>query len=187
MAKQQQQSAVAERQAPLRTTYANNGGEAISVKRVLTVETPTTDVWHGTVAADGFPGVAWEYGIDTKVGGYDDLPNPGHLLCAALAACMESTVRMIADHLRVGINHLEVEVVGDADVRGCLAMDSSIRSGFRKLRCEIRIEPSGEVNERLMQTVLDQAERLCVTLDTLRNGVPIEVSAEIATPAVAPA
>ena len=183
---EQQQSSVAERQTPLRMTYTKDGGEAISVKRVRTVETPTTDAWHGTVTADGFPDVAWEYGIDTKVGGYDDLPNPGHVLCAALAACMESTVRMVADHLRVGISRLEVEVVGDADVRGCLAMDSSIRSGFRQLRCEIRLEPSGEVDERLLQVVLDQAERLCVTLDTIRNGVAIEVSAEIATPAVAP-
>ncbi len=179
-----QQSAVADRQAPLRRLYADSAEEAISVKRVRTVETPKTDVWHGTVSAIGFPDVTWEYGIDTKVGGDDDLPNPGHVLCAALAACMESTIRMVADHLRVGIAHLEVEVVGDADVRGCLAMDRSIRSGFRQLRCEVKLQPSGEVNERLLQKVLDQAEQLCVTLDTLRNGVPIDIVAHVAEPAI---
>lgn len=179
-----QQSDVAKRQAPLRTTYATDHDAAISVKQVRTVETPATDVWHGTVAAVGFPGVTWEYGIDSKVGGYDDLPNPGHVLCAALAACMESTIRMIADHLGVGIERLEVEVVGDADVRGCLAIDRSVRSGFRQLRCEIDLQPSGEVNDRLVQMVLDQAEQLCVTLDTLRNGVPIEIAAHVAKSAV---
>src|SRR3972149_1890052 len=140
-------SVVASRQAPLRQTYAEDNEEAITCKRVRTVETSNTDVWHGTVAAVDYPDVAWQYGIDAQVGGYDDLPNPGHVLCAALAACMDSTVRMIADHLGVGIEHLEVEVAGDVDVRGCMAIDSSVRAGFRHLQCEIRLRPDPTANE----------------------------------------
>lgn len=174
-----QHSIVATRQAPLRRIYTGDGTQAITVKRVRTVQTPTTDAWHGTVEAVDYPTVQWEYGIDAKVGGYDDLPNPGHILCAALAACMDSTVRMIADHLGVGIEHLEVEVVGEVDVRGCLAMDPSVRSGFQQLRCEVRLEPAEGADERLVGVLLQQTEKLCVTLDTLRRGVPVDVAAHL--------
>ena len=77
--------------------------------------------------------------IDDTVGGFDDLPNPGHLLCAALAACMDSAVRMIADRLGVRIERLEVEVNGDADVRGSLAMSRSVRPGFRQMQCRLAL------------------------------------------------
>lgn len=179
------ESVVADRQKPLRQQYNDRPEAAISVKRVRTVETANTDVWHGTVASLSHEGVAWDYGIDDTVGGYDDLPNPGHLLCAALAACIESTIRMIADHLGVGIEHLEVEVVGDADVRGCLAIDKSIRPGFRQIRCEVRLQPAAGADPRRVQKVLSQAELLCVTLDTIRNGVPVEVVTEVGVPSAA--
>lgn len=181
------QSIVATRQAPLRRVYAEETQRAITVKRVRTVETSTTDALHGTVEAVDYPAVRWEYGIDKKVGGYGDLPNPGHILCAALAGCMDSTVRMIADHLGVGIEHLEVEVVGEVDVRGCMAMESSIRPGFRQLRCEIRLQPAQGADERLVRVLLDQAEKLCVTLDTLRSGVPVNVKAHVGAPSKTPA
>ncbi len=174
-----QRSIVATRQAPLRQRYDEDNAEAVTVKRVRTVETPATDAWHGTIEAVDHPGARWEHGIDAKVGGYDDLPNPGHILCAALAGCMDSTVRMIADHLGVGIEHLEVEVVGEVDVRGCLAMDPSVRSGFQQLRCEVRLEPAEGVDERLAGVLLQQTEKLCVTLDTLRRGVPVDVAAHL--------
>lgn len=174
-----QSSIVATRQAPLRRAYNDDSGQAITVKRVRTVETPTTDALHGTVEAVGFP-VNWEYGIDAKVGGYDDLPNPGHILCAALAGCIDSTVRMIADHLGVPIEHLKVEVAGEVDVRGCLAMDSTVRPGFQGLRCSVQIQTPSSVDERLVRTLLRQTELLCVTLDTLRNGVPVELTTNVA-------
>jgi uncharacterized OsmC-like protein len=46
-------------------------------------------------------GASFEYGIDEKVGGLSDRPNPGDLLCAALAACEDGTIRMVAGLLGV--------------------------------------------------------------------------------------
>ena len=166
-------------QADLRRTYAIDPGQAISKKRVRTEERPTTDALHGTVAMERFPGVSWDYGIDSKVGGLDDLPNPGHLLCAALAACMDSTIRMIAGHLGVGIERLEVDVEGDVDVRGCMAMDNAVRPGFRGLDCTVRLQPVAGADPQRVRILVAQAERLCVTLDTLRNGVPVTVSSNV--------
>lgn len=173
-------SLVARRQDPLRPLYREDPTKALSYKEVHTFYDGATDAVHGRVLATGFPEVAWDYGIDDKVGGFDDLPNPGHLLCAALAACMDSTVRMIADRLGVRIERLEVEVNGDADVRGCLAMSRSVRPGFRQMKCRLALGLDPSVDPQVGAMLVQQAEKLCVTLDTLRNGTPIAVHFEVA-------
>jgi len=171
-------SVIAARQAPLREAFTREPAHALSIKRVITVPRPATDAVHGTVLVPEY-GVEWSYGIDHKVGGLHDLPNPGHLLCAALASCVDSTVRMLADHAGLGVDHLEVEVIGDADVRGCLAMEASVRSGFRQISCTIRLVVAEGADPRTVEGILRYAERLCVTLDTLRDGVPVSVTHEV--------
>ena len=173
-------SLVARRQEPLGSLYREDPTKALSYKEVRTLYTGSTDAVHGRVVPTGFPEVAWDYGIDDKVGGFDDLPNPGHLLCAALAACMDSTVRMIADRLGVRIERLEVEVNGDADVRGCLAMSRTVRPGFRQMQCRLTLELDPGVDPQVGAMLVRQTEKLCVTLDTLRNGTPITVELEVA-------
>lgn len=171
-------SALSARQRDLRTRYVGDPSAARTVKRVRTVQTASTDAVHGSVVPEGFANTVWDYGIDSKVGGLDDLPNPGHVLCAALAACMDSTIRMLAERLGVIIEELEVEVEGDVDVRGCLAMEASVRPGFRELSCTVSCRPAAATDPKDLALIFDHAERLCVTLDTLRNGVPIVVSTE---------
>lgn len=168
-------SNVATRQAPLVATYRQSPEQALSFKCARTVQGPETDPFHGSVALEGYPEVHWDYGIDAKIGGFDDLPNPGHLLCAALAGCMDSTIRMLADHAGVRIEHLEVEVSGDVDVRGCLVVDPSVRMGFRQMHCDVRLELDPSTPSRIAEILLRKAEELCVTLDTLRNGTSITV------------
>lgn len=175
-------SLVARRQDSFRQLYREDPTKAVSHKQVRSLYTGTTDAVHGSVAPTGFPEIAWHYGIDAKVGGFDDLPNPGHLLCAALAACMDSTVRMIADRLGVRIERLEVEVNGDADVRGCLALNRSVRSGFRQMQCRLVMTLDPQVDPQVGAMLVQQAEMLCVTLDTLRNGTTIAVDFELTQP-----
>ena len=105
------------------------------------------------------------------------------MLCAALAACMDSTVRMIADRLGVRIERLEVEVDGNADVRGCLAMSRAVRPGFRQMQCRLALQLDPAADPKVGAMIVQQAETLCVTLDTLCNGTTIAVSFEVAHPA----
>lgn len=177
-----QKSEAARRQRPLVEAYRRDPEQAISVKHVRTLETPATDAWHGTVTTVDYPGAPIAYGIDAKVGGDDDLPNPGHILVAALAACLESTTRIVADHQGVGIAHLEVDVVGDVDLRGSLAVTREVRAGFRGIRAEITLRPEPGTDPGRVERVLRAVDRLCITLETLRNGVPVEVSTTVETP-----
>jgi len=176
-------SLVAQRQAPLRETFRKDPSQALSYKEVHAHYEGKGDPLHSTVRPARFPQVAWDIGIDDKVGGYDDLPNPGHLLCAALAACVDTTVRMLADHMGARIERLDVKVNGDVDVRGCLAMTRSVRPGFRYMNCHLEIELDPAVDPQVAALLVKQAEKLCVTLDTLRHGTPVAVSFELTEPA----
>ncbi|GAB89238.1 OsmC family protein [Gordonia rhizosphera] len=170
----------ARRQAPLRRAFADDPTKAISIKHVTSETGTHTDEWHGRIVAPDFPGTTWDYGIDAKVGGDDDLPNPGHLLCAALAACLESTTRIVADHLGIEIEDLTVDVVGDVDVRGCLALDRTVRPGFRRIDAEISLRTAPGTDDTLVELLLGQVDALCVTLDTIRHGVQVDLTSTVA-------
>jgi uncharacterized OsmC-like protein len=123
---------------------------------------------------DGY-GVSQRLGIDRAVGGDHDLPNPGDLLCAALAACADATVRMVAALLGVPILDLRVQVTGEMDVRGCLSIAPSVKVGFRSMQCVVQLRVPGGVDPQRLAALTKSAERSCVNLDTLRSGVSVEL------------
>lgn len=175
------EASVRELQTPLRELYAERPEEAITFKRVRAVDAPDSDVLHGQVVATApeYDDVVWRYGTDRKLGGPHDAPNAGEILCAALAACMDNVYRMLASHLGIELLDLEVEVTGDVDVRGCMAIDPKVRPGFRWMAVDVKATPAPGTEPRLLEALKGGAERLCVTLDTLRDGVPVEVRAAV--------
>jgi uncharacterized OsmC-like protein len=168
-------SLVAERQTPLRGAYIEDPERARTVKWSATVMSAETDALHSVVHIGKSYGVSLRTGIDHAVGGDHDLPNPGDLLCAALAVCKDGSVRMIADLLGIPIVDLQVEVTGDVDVRGCLAIDRAVKVGFRLMTCRVHLRVPSDIDPRRIATLQKQAEQSCVNLDSLRSGVPVDL------------
>ncbi|PVV11756.1 MAG: hypothetical protein B6D77_06235 [gamma proteobacterium symbiont of Ctena orbiculata] len=168
---------VRDRQTPLQQRYQVNPDEALINDQARTSGGVENDPFHGTVHP-GKPdtSVALHFGIHSAVGGYHDAPNPGDLLCAALAACLDSTLRIIADRLGVRLQSLEVAVLGEVDVRGTLMVDRMVQVGFHKMSCRIDIQAEKQTDPRLVEKLIAAAEHSCVTLQTLRSGVNVETS-----------
>ena len=132
-------SLVRERQAPLRAAYAEHPEDAVTHKHATTHTEPGLDCLHGIVKpGEGF-NVTWRTGIDRTVGGDHDGPNPGDVLCAALASCMDGMVRMVADIMAIDLTDVSVEVDGEVDVRGTMAIDPTAPVGFRSMRCTVHL------------------------------------------------
>jgi uncharacterized OsmC-like protein len=174
-AKDEKASLLAERQAPLRRAYVEDPERARTVKWAATANSAETDALHSVVHIGSGYGVSQRTGIDRAIGGDHDLPNPGDLLCSALAACKDGTIRMIAALLGIPILDLKVEVTGDVDVRGCLAMDRAVKVGFRSMSCSVHLRVPADIEAKRIATLQKQAERSCVNLDTLRSGVPVDL------------
>ena len=136
------------------------------------------DPFHGEVEIGDGHGASLRFGLDRSVGGLHDAPNPGDLLCAALAACEDGTIRMIANLLGVELIGLEVEVNGELDVRGCLAADAGVRVGFDALACNVRLAAVEGTDRKRLDALVAAAERYCVNQDTLRGGIEVTTAAE---------
>lgn len=89
-------------QDPLRQRYETTPEAARVTDRAKTTGTDLSDPWRGAVQPGSEDhGVAWAFGVHRGIGGPHDAPVPGDLLCAALAACLDSAVRLIANRLGV--------------------------------------------------------------------------------------
>ena len=125
-------------------------------------------------------GVVWPFGIHRAVAGDHDAPNPGDMLCAALAACLDSSIRMIADRLGVTLRAGEVAVTTNVNVRGTLVVDRNVPVGFQRMRCEVNLQAVEGTDAELIEKLVAASEHSCVNLQTLRSGVPVETRLNLA-------
>lgn len=123
--------------------------------------------------------VEWPVGIHKAVGGDHDLPNPGNMLAAALAACIDTTTRIIANRLSIQIKKLQVTVCTKADVRGTLVVDRNVPVQFQEMECSIELQAKEDANTKLLERLHKAVEYSCVNLQTLRNGVDVKTNLEI--------
>jgi len=191
---------VGARQDPLRQRYKSMPEEAIVTEWARTSGNRVDDPFHTTVElAESTGGPILDFmppeahtdypltdiriplGIHRAIGGDHDLPNPGNLLSAALAACLDSTIRIIANRLGVELEKLEIAVSATADTRGTLVVDRTVPVGFHKMGCEIYLKPEKNSDKRLVERVISAAEYSRVNLRTLTEGVPVDVRTQIDT------
>ena len=116
-------------------------------------------------------------GVHPAVGGDGDAPVPGELLSAALASCMDSTIRIIANRLSIELTHLQVAASAEADVRGTLKLKHSIPVGFQKMHLSVDLETKAGTKSQMIKTLLSAAEASCVVLQTLKH--PPEITTQI--------
>jgi uncharacterized OsmC-like protein len=171
-------SLVQRRQDPLRAHYRGNPTEAWISDGAQTISACGGDPFHGVVVPANSADTPLQFGVHRAVGGFHDYPNPGDLLSAALGACFDSTLRIIADHLGIRLESLEVKVDAECDVRGCLLVERTVPVGFQRMRCDVRLKTKDRVDEETIKMLVGAAEHSCVVMQTLRNGVAIQTQVE---------
>lgn len=168
-------------QAPIRQRYRD---EPESAPRTITVRGGGWDLrdpLHAAIVPASTPGTELRAGAHPAVGGDEDAPCSADLLLAALAACQEITVRMVAANLGIALEGLEVTVEGDWDPRGTLAMGREFPVGLTAVRARTRVRVAGTEGAERAERLLRSAERYCVVLDTLRRGVPVDATLTLET------
>ena len=173
---------VRELQAPLKERYQHQPEAARITLRVKSSLSDLKDPLHCAIRPRAVPDVEWKSGAHPGVGGVGDVPCSGDLLLGALAACQEITLRMVAAAMGIELESLEVEAIGEVDLRGTMGMDRQTPVGFDKIRCETQVSVKDDGRPERAQRLLENAERYCVVLNTLRAGVPVESSFSLQQP-----
>ena len=128
-------------------------------------------------------GVVLPVGVHGAIGGMHDAPMPGDILCAALAACQDSAVRMVANLLDIDLEFISVEVTGGGvDVRGTMAIDKQVPVGFQSRRCVARLRAKEGTKPERLEKLRLAAEHCCVVQQTLRNPSRVETTFDISIP-----
>jgi len=165
---------VYEAQKPLKASYRQQPDQAMVIDHAKTSGEDPADPFHTTVEPMDGCGVSVPIGVHAAVGGPHDAPTPGDLLCAALAACQDSAVRMIANLMGIELLELEVRVMAKADVRGTLAMDRNVPVGFQEMICEVRMKVEEGTEPRKAERLQIAAKQCCVVQQTLKSPPPVK-------------
>ena len=109
-----------------------------------------------------------------ELGGTDRGPNPVELILAALGTCQKITYKAYATVLGIPLESVSVELEGELDLQGFLALNDAISSrlpedsGPGEKSSPMRIP---ETLEKLRQAV----NAHCPVLDIISNPVPLEL------------
>lgn len=165
---------VFEAQKPLKESYVIDPDLAMVTDHAKTSGEDATDPYHSIVEPMDGCGVSVPVGVHAAVGGKHDAPTPGDILCAALAACQDSSIRMVANLMGIELLELEVNVTATADVRGALMMDRLVPVGFQKMSCEVKMKVKEGTEPRQVERLQSAAKACCVVQQTLKLPPPVE-------------
>lgn len=166
-----------ERQTPLRARYKKSPDAAWVQDHARTsdAEVPANHPIHAhVVCGEGLP-LDIPVSVHKAVGGESDFPCPGEILATALASCLDTAIRMIANLKGIELTHLQVHVSLGADVRGTLMTGDNVPVGFQTAHMKVDLQTERELSKSHLNTLLDAAERSCVILQTLRSPPAVQI------------
>jgi len=166
------------RQAPLMMLYKQDASQAMIVDSARTSSDQTTPLhpfYSQVIFGDGVP-ARQAVGVHKAVGGKSDFPNPGEILSAAIASCLDCTIRIISNRLGIALTELEVAVDAKVDVRGTLQVDRDVSVGFETIDVDVKISAQPGISQSQLDMIVTAAEQSCVVLQTLRNPPEINLS-----------
>jgi uncharacterized OsmC-like protein len=168
-----------ERQRALRAEHAAAPPGPLLTLSVHSAPSDLSDPTHCAISPLSVPSVEWRSGAHAAVGGDGDAPCSADLLLAALAACQEITIRMVAANHGLKLAGVEVVAEGDWDPRGTLGMGREFPVGLTAIRCKASVHLAEDLEEKRAERFRRSAERYCVILATLRNAPAVESTLEI--------
>ncbi len=168
-----------ERQRPLKERYKSDPASARLVHSVRSVPL-LDDPMRSRITTGGY---TWDVAAHAMAGGPEGEACSGDVLLAALAACQEITIKMVATSVGIVLDDLSVSVTGEMDFRGTMGVERDVPVGYQHITCDISVRAQGDQDR--VRRMIEKAEQYCVVRDTLTRGVPVEsrVTVEAPTPA----
>ncbi|MGZ4762148.1 MAG: OsmC family protein [Ilumatobacteraceae bacterium] len=110
--------------------------------------------------------------------GRDNGPTPVEFVLHALAACLTAGLANIAAARKVTLTEVRSTVSGDIDLNGLLGLDANVRNGYQKLGVHFTIK--GDAPADVLRGLVEQSRSRSAVYDVITNGVPVEISVDVA-------
>lgn len=159
-------------QGPLKQRYRDNPASA----RVTSFA--EVELVPGDVAVRTRPRPTATAGLAPATGGDGSVLCSTDMLLEAAATCAGVTLMAVATAMAIPVRGGVVRAEGDWDARGTLAVDREAPVGLTAVRLVFRLETDAAPAQR--EKLLQLAERYCVVAQTLRAGVPVTTTLEVA-------
>jgi uncharacterized OsmC-like protein len=169
-----------ELQAPIKAHYLERPADALIECTARSAGSDLSDPLHCEISLDSAPGMLLRSGAHAGVGGAGDVACSGDLLVAALLACQETTIRMVAAAMGIELEAIEITATATADLRGTLGMGREVPIGMTGIDCRVRLTVRDDGRGERAQRLLENAEKYCIVLNTLRNGVEVRTDFQVA-------
>ena len=101
-------------------------------------------------------------------------PNAVELLLSALGSCLSVGYAANAAAMGIELDSLRIEMEGDVDLRGFLALDESVRPGYDSIQCTVSI--ASDADSEALETLREHVESTSPLVDIITNNVPLETN-----------
>ena len=103
---------------------------------------------------------------------------PVEFLLHGLVACITAGIGNIAAARGVTLTSVESQIEGDIDLNGILGLSDKVRNGYERIRVNFMID--GDAPPEKLRSIVEQSRARSAVFDVLTNGVPIDLSVEVA-------
>ena len=173
-------SEVQQRHIQLNKLYKSDPSLALITDSSEVIGVNLHDPFRTSVSINEKLQVPFTIGIHRAVGGDHDFPNPGDMLCASLASCFESTIRLISNRLNIELSETRVKASAKVDVRGTLMIDKSVPVGFQSMHLDVVVVLKTP-DQNMLDILIRAAEHSCIIYQTIKQGIPITIKSKFDT------
>ena len=170
-------SIVHQRHIVLNEKYRKDSASAWITDSAEVIGINLHDPFRTSVSINDKMKVPFKIGVHKAVGGDHDFPNPGDLLCASLASCFESTIRLISNKLGIELIETRINTNAQVDVRGTLMIDKSVPVEFQSMHIDALIIAKN-TNDKLLHTLIKGAKQSCIVYQTIKRGIHITLNTD---------
>lgn len=165
------------RQERLASIYRDTPEQATVVDYASTDSANCTadDALHSFVTIDKFHEAGQPVSVHRAVGGDSDAPTPGDILCGAIASCLDTAIRVIANRYGLRLKRLKVEVSGKVDVRGTLRLHREVPVRFNTFDVIVHVEMKSKLQNVWINRLIRGAKQSCIVLQSLNPACEINV------------
>lgn len=110
-------------------------------------------------------------GMHLLGGGDGSFQCPVEIMLAGLVSCAGVTLAAVAHAMKIDLQSAEIEVTGDLDFRGTLAVDKTTPIALQAINVTFRLD--SPASDEQIEKLLELTHRYCVVWRTLEQPAPL--------------